>query len=299
MLVYASELGMSVRAHVLARTPAILGNVRGLVANVVTNVAYVHAHGVAHNDLTPSNVIVLPDMSTRLIDFDTACFRDVSITQFAIADASVSAELDRALDTLLANAAGRMDGQFERTRRAASDLRRGYVDLMTDPYEIECAEPGAQQRTIDQIRKTYVYFPPSDALARFITSAAPLRATVTAFDVALYRDVYALAILYMVLTFFTTDAAILDSPPLETTEQVERVVSERFPRAPNAISTVFPLSSRYYADDDDDNAGARSALLDQDTLRTMLGPRALTVALPELAERLRATPTQAPAALAL
>ncbi len=46
--------------------------VRNVLAGLCSVLAYVHAHGVIHRDLRPDNIIVCPDGSLRLVNFDCA-----------------------------------------------------------------------------------------------------------------------------------------------------------------------------------------------------------------------------------
>jgi eukaryotic-like serine/threonine-protein kinase len=47
-----------------------------LMYNVVYSVYAVHQMGVAHNDLQPSNMLILPNGDVKLIDFGMACLED-------------------------------------------------------------------------------------------------------------------------------------------------------------------------------------------------------------------------------
>jgi len=42
---------------------------RHLITNILKAVRFMHSAGVLHRDLKPSNLMVLPDLSVRIIDF--------------------------------------------------------------------------------------------------------------------------------------------------------------------------------------------------------------------------------------
>jgi serine/threonine protein kinase len=52
--------------------PGSLDEILGLACQICTALDHAHAHGVIHRDLKPENVLLLPDGSTKLVDFGLA-----------------------------------------------------------------------------------------------------------------------------------------------------------------------------------------------------------------------------------
>ena len=53
--------------------PGVLKDVEKVLLGVESAISHLHGLGLAHNDLNPSNIMVLGDETTVLIDFGSCC----------------------------------------------------------------------------------------------------------------------------------------------------------------------------------------------------------------------------------